>query len=185
MKHYIYILFCLNSLCLKSWALNDTTKVDIGITTYPFAYNMKMTVGSIAIGPSVFLFNNKRFTIQLSLLYDFKKYLYYEHSTHLQNDLVAGRNIFFPISFHYTYYKNKKINCFVSSGIIFGGRFYLDEKNSTETASSISLIAGTGVSYNIFKRVYMRISPVARYSEGFYPGLLFDLSIRLKQSKNQ
>jgi hypothetical protein len=178
----ILLLIFFTNFHLWSQNSNDTSRTNkcISLTTYPFAYDTKMHNGSIASGPS-FLLCGKRLCMQIGLLYDFKKYIYYEHITHFQIDSARGFNLFFPLLFHYSYYIHKRINCFITAGAILGGRYYIDENNYTRQARGLNLIAGTGISFNIFRNFHMRVMPSLRYKGVFFPGALVDFSFQLNK----
>jgi len=179
MKYLFLLILFFTSIHLWSQNTNDTscTNECIGITTYPFAYDTKMNDGSIAAGPS-FILGGKRLCVQVGILYDFRKYTYYEYVTHLQINTVRGINLFLPLLFHYSYYINGKTNFFMTAGFMFGGRFYL-ENNKTREASGISFTGGPGFSHNVFKKLYIRGSLLIRYKGKIFPGMLIDLAYRI------
>lgn len=188
MRSCILIIIFFKYHFLIAQVENDTTKISngkvtIGITAYPFTYNSKMNNGSIAVGPSILC--GGRFSIQLGILCDFKLYKFPEYHGHVSSmDTVKYLNIFYPILFHYGFFVNQKTNLFLSAGVIFGGRFYLDENNYVRETSPISLIVGAGISYTILKGLYIKVAPTLRYSERISPGLLIDFSIKINEDKN-
>jgi hypothetical protein len=179
-KLLIFIIF---SLPFKVFC-QDTLKssvdtLNIGVTSYPYAYNFKLSEGSIAIGPTLLL-NSNRVALQLSIMADLKKYKTYQ-STHFNTTVEENVSFFFPVLIHYNYFRYNKLNCFGTVGFILGGKYYLDSDNITRTTNGINFIIGTGISYKIFKQLHCRLSATIRYCQKIYfPGLFFDLTVPIK-----
>ncbi len=168
----------------------DTVKsnvdtIFVGLTAYPYYYNVKLSNGNVAIGPSFFL-NSNKLTLQVSFMEDVKSYNTYVYNHFGSPTIVKNVNYFFSVLFHYRYLSSVKFGCFATAGTVIGGRYFHDENNITRKTIGINFIAGTGLSYKIHKYLVGRLSFTMRYSqEIFFPGLLFDLAIpiKVKQSK--
>lgn len=183
MGKWFLIFLSINHFFSIAQTANDTNDIALGITNYFFAYSTKLANGSNAIGPSFHLNTNGKLTIQISALIDFKKYEYYKYN-HFQTDTFTELNFFLPLLFYFNYYRNNKIHCFLTSGIVIGGNYYVDENYNTNKTNGFNIIAGTGISYYIFNRLQIRACPTLRYSErNFFPGLFVDISIPFNSNK--
>ena len=168
---------------------NNESKIDtvyIGVTSYIYGPSTNLTEGGTAAGIALLLCEN-RFTVEIGFLYGFKDYLadgYLMHGcTVYPNHCppLVERNAFAPILLHYSYKQSKKINCFITVGVLFGGRYYIASKTEhfTRETKSSSLIAGTGITYDVFKRLQLRLYPTLRYNGLFFPGVFLDLWVPL------
>lgn len=163
---------------------NDSNDVAIGLTNYSFFYSTKFVYGTNATGPTFYMNTNGKLSMQLGLLYDFKKYIFYEQVTHIQVDTMTGINLFVPVLLHYNYFTSNKFNLFLTGGILLGGRYYLNENNKTMSTNGITLIGGTGISYRISRLLPIRASLTIRYaSENIFPGIILDLPFSFNSKK--
>jgi hypothetical protein len=173
--------------------VDSAAKTDFGLSTYLFTYPLatisKLTTnsGSIAIGPSASFFNNKRFGLQLGVLFDLKVYKYYSYyGGVLQGgvNISTKRNLIIPILINYRLYKNHKITCFLMAGILFGGRYYSDGTQYAKQTLPINLIAGPGICWNFYKRLSLRISSTITISFDNHPrpNFLIDFFFRAKHA---
>lgn len=169
------LVLCFNYAWSSGQDVSSKKDIHIGITAYSFAYNTKFERGNVAIGPSLFL-NDEKLSIQVGILFDLNEYNL-NQSVHFGNSQPVRRyNLFVPILIHYTYYRSNKINTFLTAGIILGGKFY-DSHNET---NGFSLIVGTGMSYQIVKGLYLRATPTIRFnSDILFPGVLVDFTISI------
>jgi hypothetical protein len=135
--------------------------------------------GSTAAGASWFL-NDKLLNLQVSVLFDFKKYNEWQGG-HFNSHYEERTNIFFPVILHYNYLRARKATYFASLGIVPGSNYFLDEHNNSQKRNNVPAIAGIGVSRSIFSRLYVRASANIQYVvEIFSPALSFDAIIPLK-----
>ena len=99
MRNNILILFfCFGYNYSIAQNENDTSNINIGITTYAFAYNTKFGEGSTAIGPSLFL-NEDKLAIQIGFLYDFNKYITLEKVDQTNYIKVKYSHFYLPFFF--------------------------------------------------------------------------------------
>ncbi|MBI4646072.1 MAG: hypothetical protein HY738_05600 [Bacteroidia bacterium] len=168
---------------------NDTNDISVNATNYLFAYNMKLKYGSYSIGPTISLNTNGKLTLQFGLLYDFKKYIYYEkridYSTgSFYYESVEHINLFVPLFLHYNYFNSDKISSYLTAGFLLGGQNTIDENNKAVKTSNINFICGAGISYRPLKRLALRIYPTIRYNTGyFFPGISMDISFLFNSKK--
>lgn len=156
--------------------VNDSNDIAIGLTSYSFSYNTKFKQGTSSIGPTFLINTNGKITVQMTALVDFKKYKYYEYN-HFQTDSFVELNFLLPVFFQYNYCVKKNIRYFLTAGIVIGGNHYIDDNNETKKIDAFNIIAGTGISYNVFKGMYIRAYPTLRYStRNIFPGFFLDLS---------
>ena len=167
----------------------DTNDISVNATNYLFAYNMKLKDGSYSIGPTISLNTNGKLTLQFGLLYDLKKYIYYEkridYSTgSFYYEPVEHINLFVPLFLHYNYFNSGKISSYLTAGVLLGGQNTIDENNKAVKTSNINFICGAGISYRPLKRLAFRIYPTIRYNTGyFFPGISMDISFLFNSKK--
>jgi hypothetical protein len=171
---------------------NDTNyaKINIGVTSYSYAYNTSFESGSTALGLSLFL-PDGRLTCQLGLLVDLKKYDSWDGflagNTLPGNTFIPDKrlNIFVPILLHYSYYVSRKVNCFITAGFIFGGSYYINENNKSVKGHEVNLLVGAGIAYSFTKKLNLRALPSIRENEILFPGLLLDFTADISYQKSK
>lgn len=173
MKGLLVILLCFNYSFGLTQTINDSNDVAVGITAYPYTDAFK--TGSLAIGPTMFFNNDRKVAFQIGLLWNITPYSGYQHIAHTTQVKVKYPHLYIPLLFHYNFYNLKKINCFFTGGII------LENSDIDEEGVILNFTGGTGISYHIIKKLFLKVSPTLRYSKKqFYPGALIDLSIPFK-----
>lgn len=190
MRNHFFIILYL--IAAYSYAQNTNERknncsdtIAISITAHPFFNNSNLSMGTIAIGPTIFLVDGN-LRIQLGLLFDLMNYPIYKKATSPGNSVFPQKtyqsenyySIIFPLLFHYNLYSYKKTKIYFTAGLLFGGGYYFDENNYTRKMSLFSLILGVGYSYNIFKGLNIRATPMVRHSaHTFFPGIVLDFSL--------
>lgn len=209
-SHILQAKTSTKKLCLSTWNLwtafyltslitfptiifaktaRDTNDISVNITNYTFSYNTRFKNGSYAIGPTVTLNTNGKITLQFGLLYDFKKYIFYEKRIDYSNGNiyyapVEHINLFIPVSLQYNYFTANKIYLYLTAGCMIGGQNTLNENNTAMKTSNLNLTGGTGMSYHPLKWLTLRIYTTIRYNTGyFFPGVSADLSFLFNSKK--
>ena len=160
------------------------------INYYLFSFNTKFNNGSYAIGPTATLNTDGKTTLQFGLLYDFKKYIFYEKRIDNSNGIfyyvpVEHNNLFIPLSLQYNYFSSDKISLYFTAGIMIGGRNTMDENNIAIETSNFNLTCGSGISYHALNWLNLSTYPTIRYNAGhFSPGVSADISFLFKSKKN-
>lgn len=178
------ILLCLTYSLASAESKSDSTKVNIGISTYTFLYDAGVLRGSFATGPSV-LVTGENVSLQLSVLFDFKRYVAYGKYSlgySIRGGYTPDRvtNIFVPLLLHYNYYGIGNNNYFVTAGTFFSRNYYLENSRAIQT-EKFSFLAGTGMSYNFNKRHMIRGLVSLQYAQVSYgrsifiPGLILEI----------
>lgn len=187
-----FYLICLIVLPIDIFAQQnnrDTNDISVNITNYLFSYNTKFKNGSYAIGPTVSLNANGKITLQLGLLYDFNKYIFYEKRIDDSNGNiyyapVEHINLFIPVSIQYNYFTSDKITLYLTAGGMIGGQNIMDENNNALKTSNFNLTCGTGISYHALNWLTLRTYPTIRYNTGyFFPGVSVDISFLFNSKK--
>lgn len=178
MKIKVALIFFFLSANLQAQNYRDSACAtsSLGLTAYPYTYKTNIDDATVAMGPS-FLLKERRLGFQVGLLYDIRKYTYYSHVTHVQIDTVKGFNLFLPVLFHYSYLTKNTTSWFLTSGLVFGGRYYINERNLTDTGSGMNIIFGSGVSFELVRSIDARITATMRYNGNMFLGLILDFNV--------
>lgn len=190
MRIYIFIILYLIAAYTHGQNTNErrnncSDTIAISITTHPFFNNPNLSIGTFAIGPTIFLVDGN-LRIQLGLLFDLMNYPIFKRVASSGNSTFPTKtyqsenynSIIFPLLFHYNLYSYKNSKIHFTAGLFFGGGYYFDENNYTRKMSLFSFILGVGYSYNIFKGLNIRATPMVRYSaHTFFPGIVLDFSL--------
>ncbi len=155
---------------------NDSTTTSILITSYPFSYNTYFLQGTFAIGPSFSIKQNKT-SFQVGVLCDTKRYIYYEHVAHAQTDTIKAINLILPVLISYDIHLSKAANYFITGGIAFGGRYYLEHNSTVRASTGLNVVIGAGVSFSFLKEFKIKLYPNLRYNGQLFPGFFIDLSL--------
>jgi hypothetical protein len=164
--------------CMDTIAKNRVDTNGFGLTVYPYATGLKY--GSIAYGPTFIINTHKRINFQIAFLVDFKKYKY-SFPTHFGlGETYSGTNFFYQMLIHYNYLMRKKMNGFISSGYILGGK-YISSNDKTFVTNMFNVMIGIGIEYKFIKQFRLRSTLTLRYNgELIFPGLQFDFTIPIK-----
>lgn len=162
---------------------SDDKDMSINATCYFFAYDMNFKDGSYAVGPTLSVGTNEKFWVQIGLLVDTRRYIFYTGGI-MSPTRVEQKNLFVPFTFQYNYFNSDKIELYVTSGIIFSGRDLIEKTNRAVVTSFFNLTFGTGISYRPFSRLALRTYPSVRYNfESFSPGISVDISYLFSSKK--
>ena len=152
--------------------VKDTSNLSIALTSFLFPENSIYSEGYVAIGPSVFL-NDEKLSLQFGFLYDPRSYYIYERgSSHYSYNKVKAFHAFLPFSVHYKFASWNKFDFIASASLIFEWR-----PETTDVQFHINIMGGMGVKYNFSNKFNFKLTPNAQYtSETFIPGLLIDFA---------
>lgn len=185
----IIILPLLNSNTIAKTDSIITKDIAINATCYSFTFNNGNHNGSYAIGPSININTDGKISIQLGLLYDLKKYVFYEkHLSYTSGNFtyiaVNHYNIFLPLSLSYNYFRSERLTLFVTPGIMIGGINTLNEYNKAEALNPLNITLGAGISYKPTSRLKLQAQPLVRYnSSHYFPGIMMNIGILAGEKK--
>ena len=167
----VFLVLISNSLFAQYTA---DTSVCFGLTGYVYANNTNLDKTTSAVGPSVFL-NDDKLSIQLSVLLGLKNYTVIDY-THFNSTSRKQINLFLPVLFHYRYLKTPGARYFLTIGCILGGVYYEDEENFIQRTNGVSFIAGTGATFHLLNKLFLRTSLNARFTEAVvFPGIFLEV----------
>ena len=187
---FAMFLLCLITFPIQTFSqVQKTEDIDISInaTGYFFAYNKGLRDMSYALGPTVTLNTKGKLSLQFGLLYDFKKYVYYERRLDNNTGIFYNAsfeqvNLFIPLSLQFNYFRSEKITLYVVGGFLIGGMNIINENHIAEETSIYNLTLGTGISYRPLNWLALRTYPNLRYNAGlFFPGLSIDVAFLINR----
>lgn len=118
--------------------------------------------------------------MQIGLISDVKTYTTYErgqtHSSYIPAKVIP---IHLLTTVNYTYYHINNINYYLTGGLLFGNSYFIDKYSYLRETNFLGLITGAGVSVRVYKRIELSITPLIKYSSGFFPGILFNSTISI------
>ncbi len=189
---FISILFYFSFLSKIAFGqVKDDSSGDMGIslTNYLFTYNENIKVGSYALGPTMTLNSNGKFSLQFGILYEFNKYTYFKSVIDYSNGTITYVpydlfNLFIPFYLHYNYLRKERICYNVIAGFMLGGHNTLLEDNRSILTTNFNYYFSTGLTYKIHNSISLSPSISIRYNGGyFHPGIMFDISFIFNSNK--
>jgi len=169
----ISILIVIATNAFAQELTTDNKNVAVSLTSYLYAFNTKLEMGSYAMGPTVLLNANGKLAFQFGALFGFRKYRY-------ESSMGPSYyyNVFIPAIIQYNYLSTDRITLDANLGAVFGGRHILSENNRAHQIGGLSLVFGTGIAWRLLQWLAVRTYPTIRYNSGnFYPGISFDISL--------
>ncbi len=177
-------LFSFPGKVLAQKIRSDDSDMSVNATAYFFAYNMNFDDGSYALGPTFSLNTTGKISVHLGLLFDTKKYIYYDRGGIMSYAPVEQINLFIPLTIQCNYFSSDKIELYLRAGFIYGGKNTISESNRAVETSGFNLTFGTGLSYRPLGWLAFRAYPTIRYNlEYFSPGVSVDVAYLFSTQK--
>jgi hypothetical protein len=190
-KIIVSILFCCLTFSSFTFAQekSDIKDMSISLTNYFFTYTENYNAGSYALGPTVKLNSDGKISLQIGVLYEFKKYTYFRSVIDYTNGVITVVpydvfNLFIPLYLHYNYLRKERISYNMVAGVMLGGHNTLLENNRATQTTNFNFYFGTGLTYKIKNSITLSPSISIRYNGGYYhPGIMFDISFIFNSNK--
>ena len=163
----------------------NTRDLSLGISTYFYNNWNGFNSTRFVIGPMVKLNADRKFQLKLGVLYEPKKYVYFEKVVNYSTGTISylptyRNNIFFPLLIQYNFFQKERFNFNVYTGCMFGGRNFIDKNEHASELSKLNIVLGLGFSYKILDWLLLEPSLSFRHNqEKLFPGFSFDLLVIL------
>lgn len=126
----------------------------------------------------------RQISLQIELLFDFNKYIYYEKNNPFKSTPVPYHIVYIPVSLQYNYFDSDKISLYFSAGIMIGGNEPINGNNIPREIGNFSLTLCTGITYHAFDWLSLRAYPSIRSNFGYYfPGVSVDIAYLFSSKK--
>ena len=171
---------CLFLVLLAKFAFSqsekDTINLSVSFTAFAFPKSIVYANESIALGPTIYL-NDNKISIQMGALLDLRRYSVY--SVTVQSfEIDRVQHFFFPLIIHYRAKSTRKIVLIFSGGLLFESR-PLDYA----LKGYMNFTTGLGIKYKLLKSLDLKATPSIQMTDHFLPSLFLDLTYSFNVKK--